>query len=236
MQAKRFRSHNNAITRIASPEQKLPVLIPWDKEGKSGEALQGNVRRLVREDLDLYFKNRRAFEAEYGAVDKLMVPFLRFAFQLADAIAKRNDKDLDRAIDRLFTGLFQAPPTKPFKWGRNALAPTYKEDPIKLLPPIFNGGLSYTRMVVWWNSIANRLATGILCETIGSALFALILFEISDIGAYARCKRKACPEKFFRTLPFQQYCSPNCQAADGMRRKREKHKRERSKLAKSASA
>ena len=213
-----YPNHNKPITRIAMPEQVLPVLISAEGKDKTGEtSWNQGVRRVTRADLDLCFRNRRQFEAKYGpnSVDDYHRKKIRFALELGEAIASRSVPKLEKALTRL----------EGEKGGRAAL-PWYREIPLRHLADAFNPALASTNLCVWWSSVANRLVWGVRCRSIEEALFVLALSEVGDIGAIGKCKR--CKELFFRVRPSKKYCSDRCQAADGMRRKRNRE-RQRSK-------
>lgn len=209
-------NRNVSITRIAIPEQLLPVLITAEGKDKTGEISWGiGVRRIVRADLDLFFRNRKQFEikfGKYGRLDEQKRKRLRFAVELANAIAARNLPQLKKALVLLYGD----------KIGKSSL-PLYGQQPLRSLVDSFNPVLTDTRLCIWWSSMAQRLLWGVHCHSIEAALYVLALSEVGDIGAIGRCKR--CKELFFRVRPRKKYCSDRCQAAEGMRRKRERERK-----------
>ena len=197
------------------PEQLLPVLITAEGKDRTGESSWGiGVRRVVRADLDLCFRDRRQFEAKFGKfgrIDELQRSRLRFAMDLGVAIADRNLPKLKKALVRL--------------WGdeiSELSLPEYQQQPLRSLAGSFNPALADTHLCVWWSSVAQRLSWGVHCRSMEAALFVLALSEVGDIGAIGKCKR--CKELFFRVRPSKKYCGDRCQAADGMRRKRKREK------------
>jgi hypothetical protein len=210
-------THNTAITSIASPEQMLPVLISAEGKDRTGETSFGGVRRFVRADLDLCFRDRRQFESKYGRIDELQRERVRFAVRIGEAIASRNLPKLKQALVQLYGK----------KIGESSL-PLFLEQPLRSLADSFNPALADTNLCVWWSSVAKRLLWGVQCRSIESALFVLALSAVGDIGSLGMCKR--CRELFFRVRPSKKYCGDRCQAADAMARFRKNKKRATGKV------
>ncbi len=210
-------NHNEAITRIASPDRPLPVLIPWDDQRtKSGECTFGLLRRLTNQDLSFYLSSRNAFQKRFGEVEKGHPERLGFTLELADAIAGRSIPKLRKAVRHAF--------------GDERALAEFKAQPLMNLAAYFNMPLfQKTRLIVWWSDLARRLVVGIFCQDVTTALYMLALVHVGEIGSLGTCKR--CHELFFRIKPTKLYCSDRCQSADAMARMRRRNKRRSRKKA-----
>ena len=97
----RTNNPNEAITHLALPEGRIPVLLRCSPEKREGlvcfspynEAL--SVRAVPRETLQLFVdpKRRAVFEKEYGSVPELARAELLAALGMAGAIASGKAKD-----------------------------------------------------------------------------------------------------------------------------------------------
>jgi hypothetical protein len=201
-----YGNHNNPITRLAMPEQVLPILIPWGEEGRTGEFTFGNVRRLGPSDLELYLNSRRLFETKFGKVDQSTGEELRFLLELAQAISQRSASKLKTAVVRAF--------------GDEKQMAAFRALPLMSLSAKFNWPLRNSHAVVWWSDIAKRLLLGIWCSDVNTALFMLAVAKVGYLSDLGICKR--CRELFTRLRPAKQYCSANCQSAAGMSRLRKR--------------
>jgi hypothetical protein len=213
-----YPNHNQPITRIAMPARAaLPVLVSAKGKDRSGEDGWGHaVSRVTRNDLGLCFRDRRKFVIKFGPIDDLQRKRVRFAVDLGQAIAERSLPKLKEALVQ-FEGK---------RFGESSL-PWFREIPLRHLAGHFTPALDGTHLCVWWSDLARRLVLGVRCQSIHEALFVLTLFEIGDIGTLGTCQR--CKELFFRLRPSKKYCGDRCQAADGMRRKRIREKRQAQK-------
>lgn len=198
------------------PEQALPVLINTEEgRSKNGEIRRGqSVRRVPTADLDLCFRDRQKFEKKYGEISEFQRNRIRWAMNLGQAIAERSLPKLEKAFSLMIGVPIQMAPSRFME----------TDQPLRSLADLFNPVLADTHLCVWWSEIGQRLVWGVHCPSIVEALFVLALASVGDLGALGRCKR--CQELFFRVRPSKKYCSDRCQAADGMRRKRNREKRQ----------
>jgi hypothetical protein len=219
-----YRNHNKAITRIALPERRMPILVRWHEEASSGTLFSANgptdetdtvfgyVKWMDDRHLVSYLESRTVFQKSYGRIEAIQAERLRFLLQLADAISQRKRELLKKAIHR---ALGQKPTLASMRVG---------SDPLMWLAAMFNSALSNCRVVVWWSNTARRMVGGILAGNIATALYLLAMDRMGDPGTIGTCKR--CGKIFFRKRNGgKQYCSPNCQSAAGMARKRDRDKR-----------
>lgn len=91
-------------------------------------------------------------------------------------------------------------------------------------------GLIRARFVIWWAQKERKLAPGLYCPDMPTALYALVLSGLGTPGGVAVCQR--CMTPFIRSKGVQLYCSHRCQVAAGMQRYRNL-KRQRAGKAKS---
>lgn len=223
-------NHNEAITKVAMPERKMHVLIPWEEKGSSGnffsavwpeeevdKTLFGFVLVVDDRYLANYLQSRRAFEKSYGKVPEVDAKRLRFLLELADAVSRRKPKLAVKAIKRAFG---ERPTFAALQvWNM----------PLTWLTGIFNSALENCRLLVWYSKITRKMALGTFAKDSVTALYLLALARLGDLGAIGTCKR--CNELFFRKKPSKRYCSDRCSSANAMARWRKRHKRDSRKKA-----
>ena len=240
-------THNEPITKVALPEQPLPVLVPVNKEQMEYRRVRGAIEaedgyfyedverkvsvRLVSEELQSLTQenNRVAFEAKYGfALYDNTLNNAFFCLMLAEAVAGQDPKSgVRRALE-----FYRGPrPSDLFKEGE-PVSKGIQQEPFRAVLEMLNGGLGKVRPVVWWSSTKKRASLGLYCPNVDSALFALALREMGMPGGLGVCQR--CGNPFHRSRRTQRYCSHRCQLADSMRRYRKRHatRRNRNKQAK----
>ena len=86
------------------------------------------------------------------------------------------------------------------------------------LSEAFTEGLSKTRFVVWWTEVGKKLAPGLYCPDILTALYASVLSTLGTPGGLGVCQR--CGEHFIRSRAKQLYHDHKCQVAAAMKRHR----------------
>jgi hypothetical protein len=202
----------------------MPVLIACPSGGRDGFTdLKGpsslSVRRVPSEALHAFLdpKRRVGFESRYGIVPKRERERLLYMLGLADAINQRDGQALRHAVES-------------FVPDSGWLKPVWEEiarSPLGELRKELNSMISDTRFVVWWAEPERKLATGIYCGDISSALSALALSFIGQPGGLGACKRPQCHNLFIRLRSgrTQDYCGAACRVAAGMVRYRERKKR-----------
>jgi hypothetical protein len=204
--------------RIALPEQMLPVLIPWPREKKVrsdekdhyGEHSLGRVRQLSPGDLSLYIANRKMFESIYGptvADEKELL----FIIQMADAIADKSLPRLRTALER-FIGPVAAEKELNHPAGFHGM---------QKLSFRFNVRTHGAAPIVYWSYSAQRLAFGLHCPDVSTALFLLALGKVG-VGSIGRCK--ACAMAFIGDRASKRFCDDNCRSRYFMRQLRARGK------------
>lgn len=86
------------------------------------------------------------------------------------------------------------------------------------LSEAFTTGLTKARFVVWWSGVGKKLAPGLYCPDIVTALYALAIWSSGTAGGWAICQR--CNKDYPRSRAKQRYCSHKCQVAAAMKRYR----------------
>lgn len=213
-----YRNHNEAITRVAMPERKTPILIPWKEasncsghffaaawpENEESGTEWGFVKVVDVRYLAQYLNSRKVFEKTYGPVQEVDAKRIRFVLDLADSIRRRKPRLAANAINRAFG---ETPTWVHLRVWNN---PQY------WLTGLFNSGLTKCRPLVWYSTVVDRIAQGTFAEDSATALLLLALASIGDLGAFGICKR--CTNLFFRIKPSKRYCSERCRSADAMAR------------------
>jgi hypothetical protein len=224
MQVSISTNHNEALTTLSVPERAVPVLIACAPKGRDGfttlrdlSASSLSVRRVPKDGLQAFLddKRRALFENQYGAVPQRQRERLLYLLGLADAVSRRDVRAMRKAVETYVPD---------HEW----LEPVWREiarSPLGELHSELNSGIRGTRFVVWWAERERRLAPGIYCKDVTSALFALALSTIGQPGGVGVCKRCHKPFIRLRTGPKQDYCSYKCRVAAGMVRYRARKKR-----------
>jgi hypothetical protein len=208
-------TNNKASTkmRIALPEHMLPVVIPWPREKKdrSGEYFLGGVRQLSPRDLDLYLDNRKMFESIYGptvANEKE----LRFLIRMADAVANRSLPRLRNALEQ-FIGHAEAKKELEHPAGFHGM---------RELSSRFIMRTHGAAPIVYWSDSQQRLAFGLHCSDISTALFLLALERVG-VGSIGHCK--ACSMALIGDRANKRFCGDNCRSRYFMRQLRARSKK-----------
>ena len=85
--------------------------------------------------------------------------------------------------------------------------------------------LRNVRFVLWWVDRERKFAPGLYCETLETALTALMLSRIQSPQALAVCQRAGCENRFIRVKRSQRFCSLRC--GNAARKAKERSKRRR---------
>ncbi|GEM_PF-3112918 len=223
---------NKASTKlkIALPGQMLPVLIAWPTERKdrSGAYMLGGLRQLDPRDLDLYVTNKKAFEARYGPTDADSRELL-FVIQMADALAARNLPKLKNVMNR-------------FLGADEAKKKLHLPESDRLRPPVrffedlstrFNFRASNAAPLVYWSDKEQRLAFGLFCRDISTALF---LLAIEKVGVSSMGHCKGCHGVLIADRANKKFCNSNCRSRYFMRQLRERQKKSAAKKGKAKNA
>jgi hypothetical protein len=234
-------NHNEALTNVAMPERRIPVLVAGTSDIADGfvggepwsvNRVPWSVRRVSPDALAALSDpaQRKRVEQQYGRIDEASRSQLLELLALAERLQagdwtpiKKSVPPSSRAQQKGDVSRFEI--TGKFSF----------ETPVFALTKQFTKGLEKTQLVVWWAELPNKFAPGIYCENISTALFALALSAIGQPGGIGVCQH--CGEAFPRTRARQRYCSARCRVNAGMRRYRAKLERKRkAKGAKSRSA
>lgn len=204
---------NEAITSMAMPEGRIPVIIPSSRRKQDGQVsfLPHKVRRVPAIALKLFLdaKGRARFEKEYGMVSRADRVNLLFMLGMANAIANNSWKSVIKVIA-------ERAGTDEDAWAH--LYSSVRQNPLVALNRAMNNGLRKIRFVVWWADREKRFAPGLYCKDPGSALYALAIAHLGDRGTLAICLR--CGTPLITSRRRQKYCSYRCRAASGMSRYR----------------
>jgi len=218
-------NHNETITHLSMPERKIPVLLecsPKQRDGLTALAdispESRSVRRVSGDALGLFLnaQSKTGFEQHFGCVPALDRRHFIYLVGLADALNERDAKSLRRVVRGYVANVEE----QGLVWDEVRKSPLYE------LQKNLNLGIRGTRFVVWWAERERKLAPGLLCKDVATALFVLVLSTIGQVGGLGVCQRPQCREPFIRqrSAPKQRYCSDKCQAAAGMTRYRKRFK------------
>jgi len=189
--------------------------------GKKG-SLRGvharGVRQLDPRDLDLCVTNKKKFEAIYGKTDADERELL-FVIQLADSLAAKSLPKLRSALNR-FVGADEANKTLHHSPESNRLRPPARffED----LSTRFNMRASKAAPIVYWSDKERRLAFGLFCRDISTALF---LLAIEKVGLSSMGHCKGCQGVLIADRANKRFCDDNCRSRYFMRQLRARQKK-----------
>src|ERR1035441_1967704 len=224
-------NHNEALTHLAMPERNLPVLIPSPATKGAGWFVQGgkpqDVRVVPAVALRLFLDEhgRQGFEKQFGVVTDEERRHLLFLLGMADAIKKRDGRELRGAVRRYCEDIEDPEDPGLRYWYESHLWEDVRRSPLRELGATLNQGIREVRLVVWWAKHEKRFAPGLYCKDISTALHALTLSQIGQPGSLAVCER--CHSPFIGTRAARDYCSHRCRVAAGMERYRARQKRKK---------
>ncbi len=248
METMRSNNHNEPITTIRGlPGAAIPVLVSAPARQRDGRSVfpcpkvvhgrerlvlqQRDVRIVPGQSLELFIdpRKRQDFEKEFGPVPEKDRKELLYLLGLAGAVSECK-QDLQRGLSALFEAV----------WARSGGEPDLhfhlyaeaRQTPAYALCKIMNRGIQQSQFIVWWVERERRLAPGLYCEDVSSALFALALIGRGRPGSLCVCLR--CGAPFFARRGKQAYCSHRCQTAAAMMRYRA-NKKQREKVSAKAS-
>jgi hypothetical protein len=207
------------------PERSIPVLLECNPKQRDGlTALSDvspegkSVRRVPQEALRVFLalQYEKDFERRFGPVPVRERRHLLYLLGLADALNRRDAKSLRRVVREYVANVEE----QGLAWQEVRKSPLYE------LYKNLNLGIRWTRFIVWWAERERKLAPGLLCKDVATALFVLVLSTIGQPGGLGICQRPQCRKPFIRlrSAPKQRYCSYKCQAAAGMTRYRKRSK------------
>lgn len=206
-------NYNEAITHMAMPERRIPVLLPSGRAKQDGQVSfpPHKVRRVPATAMEMFLdaKGRGRFENEYGIVSEADRVNLLYMLGMANAIANNSWKSVIKVIA-------ERAGTDEDAWVH--LYSSVRQNPLVALNKALNNGLRKIRFVVWWADHEKRFAPGLYCKDPGSALYALAIAHLGDSGTLAICLR--CGTPLITSRRRQKYCSYRCRAAAGMSRYR----------------
>jgi hypothetical protein len=218
--------HNEAITNLALPDRRLPVLVPaTSRENTHGTVSfhPWNVRRIGEDALKLLFEPGEhpasEIEKKYGALPQSDRDRLLRILALVERLARG---DWSPIIEKEPVKVERSPEEGKLVTKRILLRGVVTAAPFALLQKI-NQGLERVRFVVWLAECEQKFAPGLYCDDLGSAVCALLLSNLGERGGLGACE--FCGKTFFRSRRSQRYCGYKCQTAAGMRRYRAKAKR-----------
>jgi hypothetical protein len=107
---------------------------------------------------------------------------------------------------------------------RNLSIHAIAKTPALFISEALTRGLRDAKLVIWWARMERKLAPGLFCPDIMTALYTLLLSSIGCPGGIAVCQR--CRTPFIRSKGIQLYCGHRCQVAAGMKRYRSNLKRQ----------
>jgi len=171
---------------------------------------------------------------------------LRALLSLTDALRSRNAELLRQYVQRqsvidakmwrsIAESMHAQSPEEFAPWSekdRNWAFYTSKERVLKRLKRPYNViGAEMTkllrdvRFVLWWVDREGKFAPGLYCETLETALAALMVSRIQSSQALAVCQRKGCENTFIRMKRNQRFCSLRCGNAARKAKERSKKRR-----------
>jgi hypothetical protein len=234
-------NHNEAITNLAMPERRMPVLVAASSNSADGfvGGEPWSVRHVSQGTLAALSdpEQRKKVEQQYGRIDEDSRVRLLELIALGERLQAERWEPIIKSTHQ---SCQTDGPTR-VEIDGHALIETRVEitghvsmkSPVFALSEAFTNGLKKSRFVVWWAELPKKFAPGIYCEDISTALFALALSAIGQPGGIGVCQR--CGDAFLRTRSKQRYCSNRCRIIAGMRRYRNELKK-KAKTAESRSA
>jgi TDG/mug DNA glycosylase family protein len=178
------------------PNPEVQLLLPID------------VRVLPARSLEMFFKDIRAFEREYGAIHASWQERFRWLLQLVGA-AMKAEKDVPVIMK---TGV-----------EKRYVSQSGVKEPIRKIGELLNIGVKDAVFAIWWSERQHTFAPGIFCADAIVALHALAFMQLGTRGEIATCDR--CGTPFIKARKAQAYCSTSCQTAEASARSREKRKK-----------
>lgn len=194
----------------------ISILIPGDEYWHDGSVpFHPRYVRVVKNSQlnDFFDKNqRRDFEAKYGQVNEKNRQKLFFLLRLGSAISKKNEAAIYDAVESYlesFLVVNDYKGAKNFYYQLSCWLHEIKLRPMYVLNQEINNWIKKARYVVWWSKREEKLKTGLYCEDIITALFALWISRLNEARGVSICLK--CSNPFKRTRTNQKYCSPRCQ-------------------------
>ena len=218
---------NEAITHLAMPERRIPVLMRSTQQKRQGVIhvlfypppsdgisifVPANVRIVPITALEMFVTPWRGeeFEKAFGPVDEAWHKKLIYLFKLAEAIGG-DGWELKKCIEEGLAG--------------KHIRERALSDPIRELGEQFNMGIYTTVNVIWWAEHEKRFAPGLFCPDMPTALYALALTRIGEPGGLSVCLRCGKPFLRSRGTGKQSYCNYRCRSAAAMVRYRKRQVR-----------
>jgi len=206
-----IRNHNNAVT--------IPVLIRCEEIRRDGHVRVGKhlipVRVLPLPRLD------SKFEKEFGQVpEKSNADFLRLLL----LIVAINNREQPHLAPRGYLHSYVTVTAHKTSSKIERVWERVKKDPNRELAAELNHRLRGAKPVIWWVKSEHRLAPGLYCRDIATALFAQLHTRLQTPKGLAVCLR--CEKPFIRSKRIQRYCSSNCGAAARMSQMRQRTRKE----------
>lgn len=177
------------------PNPEVQLLLPID------------VRVLPARSLEMFFKDIRAFEREYGAIHPSWQERFQWLLQLVGA-AMRAEQNVPKIMK---TGA-----------EKGFIAQSGVKEPIRKIGELLNIGVKGAVFAIWWSERQHTFAPGIFCSDAIVALHAFAFMQLGTRGEIATCDR--CGTPFIKARKRQAYCSKSCQTAEASARSRKKRK------------
>jgi hypothetical protein len=207
------------------PERSLPVLLECNLKQRDGftalsdvSPASRSVRRVSQQALGVFLDTRRSseFERRFGPIPERQRKHLIYLLGLADAVNRRDARSLLRVVREYVANVEE----------QSQVWREIRKSPLHELHKALNLGIRNARFVVWWAERERKLAPGLLCRDVSTALSVLVLSTVGQPGGLGVCQRSQCRKPFIRlrSAPKQRYCSYKCQAAAGMVRYRKRSK------------
>jgi hypothetical protein len=144
----------------------------------------------------------------------------RYIIRLAPVEAQRYERNIRQVLESL--GEATRAPSEAEKKDDllNAMRGLLRRTkyPLSELARKLNARLKKARFVLWWDERSKRLVPGLYCETMETALAALLFSRFASPEAIAICAR--CGNTFIRKKRMQRFCSLRCGNADRKARQR----------------
>jgi hypothetical protein len=142
-------------------------------------------------------------------------------------IAARYGKEVEELATLIRRALIENPCLKSNTLAAKARQPkTLPDLNITLKPDRLIAALSQkvtgARLVMWQSKHSGCIHPGIFCPKFATVLYALAICALEKPADWKICKR--CDKPFLRRRTNQVYCTIQCQAADAMKRKRDREK------------
>ena len=236
-------NNNEAITNLAMPERRIPVLI--DSSHQRADGFMPSMAFAERGTGDPVFpvrhfrvsldalndpQGRSRIEREFGPVSLAEWNGL---LRLLDLLGRWSAGDLRLEVDadseEIARELEEACPGE-FAIHVRKLPPGVRRRTRSLgmaaglaITTKFTAGLSEARFVIWEDKPTGKFVPGLYCPNVLTALYAWVLYGLGVPGGLAICQNPKCRQPFTRSRgETQSYCSHNCQVAAAMKRYRDR--------------